>query len=57
MVLLYLMIRVVMIRYIGWEIDRSIAHKKKTLGDLILMKDIQTELEKEIELKQSDSLQ
>ena len=27
----------------------GIARKKKTLGDLILMKDIQTELEKEIE--------
>ena len=27
----------------------DIARKKKTLGDLILMKDIQTELEKEIE--------
>ncbi len=31
--------------------DRAdIEKKKKTLGDLILMKDIQTELEKEIEL-------
>lgn len=28
----------------------DIEKKKKTLGDLILMKDIQTELEKEIEL-------
>jgi hypothetical protein len=28
----------------------DIERKKKTLGDLILMKDIQTELEKEIEL-------
>ncbi len=29
--------------------DQALAKKKKTLGDLILMKDIQTELEKEIE--------
>jgi hypothetical protein len=49
MVLLSLMIRSVMIHCIGWEIDREIAHKKKTLASLILMKDIQTELEKEIE--------
>lgn len=49
MVLLCLMIRWMMIRYIGWEIDREITHKKKTLANLILMKDIQTELEKEIE--------
>jgi UV DNA damage repair endonuclease len=49
MALLYLMIRGVMIRYIGWGIEREITHKKKTLANLILMKDIQTELEKEIE--------
>lgn len=29
--------------------ERALARKKKTLWDLILMKDIQTELEKEIE--------
>jgi hypothetical protein len=34
---------------ISYHADRALAHKKKTLGDLILMKDIQTELEKEIE--------
>jgi hypothetical protein len=32
-----------------YHADQVLAHKKKTLGDLILMKDIQTELEKEIE--------
>jgi predicted tellurium resistance membrane protein TerC len=32
-----------------WHDQREIRQKKETLTDLILMKDIQTELEKEIE--------
>ena len=32
-----------------WKESRSIAAKKRTLGDLILMKDIQNEMEKELE--------
>lgn len=33
----------------SYYLGGALARKKKTLGDLILMKDIQTELEKEIE--------
>jgi hypothetical protein len=32
-----------------WREKRALANKKNTLSDLILMKDIQTEMEKEIE--------
>ncbi len=45
----YLVIRIAALYSIVYHTDRLLAHKKKTLGDLILMKDIQTELEKEIE--------
>ena len=45
----YMLIRYAALYSISYHADRVLAHKKKTLGDLILMKDIQTELEKEIE--------
>ncbi len=45
----YIVIRIAALYNIVYHTDRALAHKKKTLGDLILMKDIQTELEKEIE--------
>ncbi len=32
-----------------WKEQRALANKKNVLGDLILMKDIQSEMEKEIE--------
>lgn len=45
--------RYVFLYHIGWftvwREARSIAAKKQVLGDLILMKDIQSEMEKEIE--------
>ncbi len=47
--LVYSMIRLWALYSIGYHADRALTHKKKTLSDLILMKDIQTELEKEIE--------
>ena len=45
----YMLTRHATLYSISYHADRALAHKKKTLGDLILMKDIQTELEKEIE--------
>lgn len=45
----YLCIRALALYSINYHIEQTLAKKKKTLGDLILMKDIQTELEKEIE--------
>jgi hypothetical protein len=45
----YIIMQYSAIYSISYHTDRALAHKKKTLGDLILMKDIQTELEKEIE--------
>lgn len=35
--------------YMLYQDKKALENRKKTLGDLILMKDIQTELEKEIE--------
>lgn len=49
MSLYYSLVRYAVLYSISYHADRVLAHKKKTLGDLILMKDIQTELEKEIE--------
>jgi hypothetical protein len=37
------------LKSIAYITDQILANKKKTLSELILMKDIQTELEKEIE--------
>ena len=37
------------LKSIAFIADQVLANKKKTLSELILMKDIQTELEKEIE--------
>jgi hypothetical protein len=45
----YMIMRQSALYSISYHADRVLAHKKKTLGNLILMKDIQTELEKEIE--------
>ena len=45
----YILTKYATLYSISYHADRTLAHKKKTLGDLILMKDIQTELEKEIE--------
>jgi hypothetical protein len=49
MTICYILMRHAALYSISYHADRALAHKKKTLGDLILMKDIQTELEKEIE--------
>ncbi|MBC7503622.1 hypothetical protein H7169_01510 [Candidatus Gracilibacteria bacterium] len=49
MALLYYINRYFSLQVAIYHADSLLAKKKKTLGDLILMKDIQTELEKEIE--------
>lgn len=49
MIVSYQLIRIVALFTISHHLSGTLARKKKTLGDLILMKDIQTELEKEIE--------
>jgi hypothetical protein len=43
------MILTASLKSIAYIADQVLANKKKTLSELILMKDIQTELEKEIE--------
>lgn len=47
--IVYMIMKYAALYNTSYHADRALAHKKKTLGDLILMKDIQTELEKEIE--------
>lgn len=49
MVFSYYMILTASLKSIAYIADQVLANKKKTLSELILMKDIQTELEKEIE--------
>jgi len=49
MAICYLCIRYFSLYSVYRQTQRALAKKKKTLGDLILMKDIQTELEKEME--------
>lgn len=49
MVWLFYFIRFISLSTMSYYLGGALARKKKTLGDLILMKDIQTELEKEIE--------
>lgn len=49
MVSSYYMILTASLKSIAYIADQVLANKKKTLSELILMKDIQTELEKEIE--------
>jgi hypothetical protein len=45
----YMLMRQSALYSMSYHADRALAHKKKVLWDLILMKDIQTDLEKEIE--------
>ncbi len=49
MLVLYYTILLISLKSIAYANDRAILQKKKTFANLILMKDIQTELEKEIE--------
>ncbi len=49
MLLLYYTILTTSLKSIGYANDMAVLQKKKIFANLILMKDIQTELEKEIE--------
>lgn len=49
MIVIYYTIQTFAFYSIIYHADQNIKKKKKTLGELIIMKDIQTELEKEIE--------
>lgn len=49
MIAVFYMIRLISLSTISYYLGGALARKRKTLNDLVLMKDIQTELEKEIE--------
>lgn len=49
MIIIYKSIQTLAFYSIQYHSDLNIKKKKRTLGELIIMKDIQTELEKEIE--------
>ncbi len=49
MLVLYYVILLIALKSIGYANDKVMFEKKKIFANLILMKDIQTELEKEIE--------